>query len=115
VTVSDANVPDIGQSLGIELDGQAVGGSGHVDWDLVTLDYEAPGSATPLPATLPLFAGGLSAIGLFGSRRKGRTLPSQPSRLNITMDATCDRQRVRILGYTLQTLDNFVLARKGLD
>ena len=65
-----AGNPNIGQSLGIELDGQAVGGSGQVDWDLVTLDYETPASPTPLPAALPLFASGLGAMGLFGWHRK---------------------------------------------
>jgi hypothetical protein len=30
----------------------------------------APVSSTPLPAALPLFAGGLSALGLLGWRRK---------------------------------------------
>lgn len=32
-----------------------------------------PVSATPLPATLPLFVGGLGAMGLLGSRRKRKT------------------------------------------
>jgi hypothetical protein len=32
--------------------------------------YEPELSATPLPGTLPLFAGGLGAMGFFGSRRK---------------------------------------------
>ena len=30
----------------------------------------SPAAATPLPATLPLFAGGLGVIGLLGRRRK---------------------------------------------
>jgi len=30
----------------------------------------SPVAATPLPATLPLFAGGLGAMGLLGRRRK---------------------------------------------
>lgn len=34
-----------------------------------TLDVVSP-TATPLPAALPLFAGGLSVLGLFGWRRK---------------------------------------------
>ena len=34
-----------------------------------TLDVVSP-TATPLPAALPLFAGGLGALGLFGWRRK---------------------------------------------
>jgi hypothetical protein len=33
----------------------------------------SPLSATPLPAALPLFAGGLGAMGLFGWRRKRKT------------------------------------------
>lgn len=65
-----AGNPYIGDSLGIELDGQAAGGSGQVNWDLVTLNFEAPLSATPLPAALPLFVGGLGLMGLFGWRRK---------------------------------------------
>jgi hypothetical protein len=31
-------------------------------------------STTPLPATLPLFAGGLGMLGLFGRRRKQKAL-----------------------------------------
>jgi hypothetical protein len=39
-------------------------------------------SATPLPATLPLFAGGLSALGLLGWRRKRRRKPSPSEQTN---------------------------------
>lgn len=42
-------------------------------WDGVRIafnDVEGITSATPLPAALPLFAGGLSALGLFGWRKK---------------------------------------------
>ena len=37
-----------------------------------TLDVVSP-TAAPLPAALPLFAGGLSALGLFGWRRKRKS------------------------------------------
>jgi len=38
----------------------------------VTYDF-APAAATPLPATLPLFASGLGALGLLGWRRKRKS------------------------------------------
>jgi hypothetical protein len=38
--------------------------------DLISVQQSV--SATPLPAALPLFAGGLGALGLFGWRRKRR-------------------------------------------
>ncbi len=41
--------------------------------DNVTLTGAAPVSATPLPSALPLFAGGLGALGLLGWRRKRKT------------------------------------------
>ncbi len=49
---------------------------GGVDQELggpAYYDIRISAAATPLPATLPLFAGGLSAIGLLGWRRKKRT------------------------------------------
>ena len=50
----------------------SVYGPGNWDFaiDNVTFDQPLSTSATPLPATLPLFAGGLGAMGLFGWRRK---------------------------------------------
>jgi hypothetical protein len=44
-----------------------VGGCASVDAFTLTL---SPVAATPLPAALPLFAGGLGALGLLGWRRK---------------------------------------------
>lgn len=41
-------------------------GAGSVTWS----DFSVATSATPLPAALPLFAGGLGALGLLGGRRK---------------------------------------------
>ena len=35
-----------------------------------TMSFEADIATTPLPATLPLFAGGLGALGLLARRRK---------------------------------------------
>ena len=58
------------------------GGVLFVDWagmaycsgDIVTVTFDpvgdAPPVSTPLPAALPLFAGGLGALGLLGRRRK---------------------------------------------
>jgi hypothetical protein len=61
------------------------GGSLHVQ-DSVIRNFTQDGiafapnsSATPLPAALPLFAGGLSLIGGLGGRRKNS--PSQPGEL----------------------------------
>jgi hypothetical protein len=39
-----------------------------------TLSFELAPVATPLPAALPLFAAGLGALGLFGWRRKRKTV-----------------------------------------
>ena len=41
-------------------------GASTQDINSITL----PGTATPIPAALPLFAGGLGVVGLFGWRRK---------------------------------------------
>lgn len=38
--------------------------------------WTTPVTPTPLPATLPLFAGGLGVIGLFGWRKKRKTVPA---------------------------------------
>ena len=46
---------------------------GTTDWDYNDLDLVATNvtlNATPIPAALPLFAGGLGMMGLLGKRRK---------------------------------------------
>jgi len=44
---------------------------GTTDWDYNDLDVVVTNvSLTPVPAALPLFAGGLGAMGLLGWRRK---------------------------------------------
>ena len=49
-------------------------GAGNWDFaiDNVTFDQPLGTSATPLPATLPLFAGGLGFVGYLAKRRKER-------------------------------------------
>jgi hypothetical protein len=44
--------------------------SGGLTNDLANIDLGVPPSTVPLPATLPLFATGLGALGLLGWRRK---------------------------------------------
>ena len=49
------------------------------DRSIVDPQYQVlftPGSATPLPAALPLFASGLGAFGLLGWRRKRKATPA---------------------------------------
>ena len=52
---------------------------GLVNWDgtkTITILFRGSGSnvytATPLPAALPLFAGGLGLLGIFSTRRRKR-------------------------------------------
>ncbi len=71
VTVTDvvaASDPLLGQTLGIEL--QNTSNGGQTDFDLVGLTFTAAVTATPLPATLSLFAGGLGFVGFLAKRRK---------------------------------------------
>ena len=49
-------------------------GSGH-DNAVGEFTLFVSDTATPLPATLPLFATGLGALGLLGWRRKRKTVP----------------------------------------
>jgi hypothetical protein len=50
-----------------------------IDGGVSTVDAYEPGlSATPLPGALPLFAGGLGAMGFFGSRRKRKGVVQSP-------------------------------------
>jgi len=46
---------------------------------LVTAPYSTDFAATPLPAALPLFAGGLGILGFIGGRRKKRNKQSVPA------------------------------------
>jgi hypothetical protein len=46
--------------------------AGNDDWN--DLIFAISPTATPIPATLPLFAGGLGALGLLGRRRKRKAL-----------------------------------------
>src|SRR5580692_5756622 len=93
----NANTGDKINIIGVVLDGIGTtnpftggiqfnsGGSLHVQ-DSVIRNFTQDGiafapnsSATPLPAALPLFAGGLSLIGGLGGRRKNS--PSEPGEL----------------------------------
>jgi len=45
-------------------------GTSGIGGDSTSPEYDFAGATTPLPGTLPLFAGGLSALGILGWRRK---------------------------------------------
>jgi hypothetical protein len=50
----------------VQITSQDIGGISTIDFDPLTLEL----TQTPIPAALPLFAGGLGVMGLFGRRRK---------------------------------------------
>ena len=67
------NLPSLTLSAGdiIALDIVMISGGAQTNGGLVGLDMSVDlTAATPLPAALPLFAGGLGALGLLGWRRK---------------------------------------------
>jgi hypothetical protein len=64
VVISGTNAY-LGDALGIELAANSASNGASVDFDDVNLSF-----ATPLPATLPLFAGGLGFVGYLTKRRK---------------------------------------------
>jgi hypothetical protein len=87
ISVAGLNSPDQGATPNVT-NGSSVPGidyfvyndssSFSAPWDyafllnnaVFTADFNSSTAATPLPAALPLFAGGLGVIGLFGRRRK---------------------------------------------
>jgi hypothetical protein len=65
-----ATAADAGKSIAVRLASSNGNNFSQSDWDDISLSDSIPVSTTPLPAALPLFAGGLGALGLFGCRRK---------------------------------------------
>jgi hypothetical protein len=65
ITVATSNSGDLTSSLGPTTFMSASNGFSPGTWSV-----SDPPSATPLPAAVPLFAGGLGALGLLGWRRK---------------------------------------------
>lgn len=65
ITVATSNSSDLTSSLGPTTFMSASNGFSPGTWSV-----SDPPSNTPLPAALPLFAGGLGALGLLGWRRK---------------------------------------------
>lgn len=62
--------PKVSVGLTLFLLAGEVGGNGEDLTATVTVSDTAPGPAVPLPAALPLFAGGLGVMGLIARRRK---------------------------------------------
>ena len=54
-------------------DAKMSGGEGF-SFDYTIRGIDPPPLGTPLPAALPLFAGGLGALGVFGWRRKRKAV-----------------------------------------
>jgi hypothetical protein len=69
--VVSASDPNIGQLIELEFVAQPSPGA-QTDLDDVALNFQAPVSATPLPATMPLFVGRLSLFGGLGYWRMRR-------------------------------------------
>jgi hypothetical protein len=73
IKASDGAVFDVtilAFAFGIQSLGAFSGSPTFESHDFETIEITAPPAETPLPAALPLFAGGLGVIGLLGWRRK---------------------------------------------
>jgi hypothetical protein len=65
-----ATAADAGKSISIRLASSNGNNFSQSDWDDISLSDSTSVSATPLPAALPLFAGGLGLIGMIGRKRR---------------------------------------------